>query len=245
MTGRLRYDRFGWDYARFNPLEARAVAWYLLHARSPVPELACGTGRLLAALAHAGHEVVGLDRSPTMLVQARQRLGDRATVVEGDMRAFELDRRFGLAFVADNSLRELETEADIVACLRCLHRHLEPDGRLLVTERRFDPSRYADGVAEHAWFPAGEDPGTGAPLERKVRVRLASDHKRLHGVMTYRAVAASDETELPVESLILRPDDYRRLFSQAGFDNALRVGYEEQADDGVDPILCFVCTPRR
>ncbi len=247
MTSDPRYDRFGWDYARFNPLEERALGWYRGHARlaaGPVLELACGTGRLLAALAGEGYEVVGLDRSAAMLRQARERLGAAATLVEGDMREFALDRQFALAIVADNSLREIETEEGILACLRSVRRHLEPEGRLLVTERRFDPARYPDGVAESPWAPAGRDPATGDDVERRVRVRLDEGQKSLRGVMTYRVVGSVNETDLPFESLVLLPEDYRRLFAEAGFASVLHVGYEERADDGVDPVLCFVCTPR-
>ena len=247
VTNDPRYERFGWDYARFNPLEDRALAWYRWHARradGPILELACGTGRLLAALAADGHEVVGLDRSNTMLGQARERLGETATLVQGDMGAFELDRRFALIVIADNSLREIESEPGIVACLRCVRRHLLPAGRLLVTERRFDPDRYADGIDEHPWASAGMDPTTGREMERRVRVRLDPDHRRLHGVMTYRAVGSASETDLPFEGLVFRPPDYRRIFASAGFECEPFVGYELRADDGTDPTLCFVCTAR-
>ena len=117
------------------------------------------------------------------------------------MRAFALDRRFGLAIVADNSLRE------------------------------------------HDWSPVGTDPATGRPMERRVRVRLDADHRRLHGVMTYREIGSEAVTELPYESLVLRPDAYHRLFRAAGFESEVFVGYEARADDGEDPILCFVAAP--
>lgn len=246
MAGDARYERFGWDYAAINPLEDRAVAWYRAHAREsggPVLELACGTGRLVAALAADGYEVVGLDRSAAMLDQASAGVGTRARFVRGDMRAFALDRRFGLVLVADNSLRELETEEDILACLACVRRHLRADGRLLVTERRFDPGRYPGGVLAHDWAPVGTDPRTGRPTERRVRVHLDADHRRLHGVMTYREVGSEEETALAFESLVLRPEDYRRLFEAAGFATTLHVGYTRRPDDGVDPILCFVASP--
>ena len=247
MTDGARYDRFGWDYERFNPLGARALAWYRHHAelgRGAILEIACGTGRLLAALAADGHEVVGLDLSETMLRQARERLGDAATLVQGDMRSFALDRSFALAIIADNSLREIESEEVIVSCLDCVRRHLQPDGRLLVTERRFDPGRYPNGVAEHDWSPAGRDPTTGEAVERRVRVRLDAERRRLYGTMTYRAVGGAEAADLAFESVVLRPEEYEPLFAAAGFDTALFVGYEARPDDGVEPHLCFVCTPR-
>ena len=246
MTADARYDRFGWDYARFNPLEARAVAWYRAHARrtgGPILELACGTGRLLDLLVADGHEVVGLDRSSSMLRQAAERVGNRATLVEGDMASFTLGRRFALAIIADNSLREFVSEAGILACLSRVRDHLQPGGCLLVTERRFDPARFVDGVAEHPWSPAGCDPDTGAEIERRVRVRLDAGQRRLHGEMTYRAVGGNETWALPFESIVLQPEDYGRLFEVAGFHGELYVGYEARPDDGIDPHLCFVARP--
>src|SRR5215218_11514137 len=46
----------------------------------PILELGCGTGRVLAPLAAAGHRVTGVDRSRPMLDQARSALNGQ----EGD-----------------------------------------------------------------------------------------------------------------------------------------------------------------
>src|SRR3712207_9583685 len=68
----------------------------------PILELACGTGRLTRALARAGHEIVGLDASRAMLraAQAKAEGEDvEITLVQGDMRSFDLGRRFPLVIV--------------------------------------------------------------------------------------------------------------------------------------------------
>src|SRR5690348_15305449 len=68
----------------------------------PILELACGTGRLTLPLARNGHEVVGLDASRTMLrtTQAKADAEDLGiTVAQGDMRAFDLGRRFPLVVI--------------------------------------------------------------------------------------------------------------------------------------------------
>src|SRR5215208_7091430 len=60
----------------------------------PILELGCGTGRVLAPLAAAGHRITGVDRSRPMLDRARSELrvqdhvGDisqRLTLSEGSM----------------------------------------------------------------------------------------------------------------------------------------------------------------
>ena len=111
-------------------------AFYREEARlagGPVLELACGTGRLTIPFAQDGHEVVGLDASPAMLARAKQKAaeaGVTATFVSGDMRAFDLGRRFGFVLVSCNSLGHLTEPEDLQACLAAVRRHLAPGGVL-------------------------------------------------------------------------------------------------------------------
>jgi len=104
-----------------------------------VLELGCGYGRLVAELAGAGHEVVGLDRDVGLLELAESRLdslraevADRITLTQGDMRAFALGEAFDRIVIPHSGLYCLLTEADVEACLRCVALHLAPGGRLVL-----------------------------------------------------------------------------------------------------------------
>src|SRR5438874_13780015 len=108
------YDLEHEDYQDDLPMYAGFAA---ATGGKPVLELACGTGRCQLPLAGAGHLVTGLDISPAMLHLARQKvdaagLADRVRLVQGDMREFDLGHRFGLAFIALNSLMHLETREE-------------------------------------------------------------------------------------------------------------------------------------
>jgi SAM-dependent methyltransferase len=100
----------------------------------PVLELGVGTGRVALPLAESGYEVVGLDGSQTMLDVARRRLAElklrkgRLDLVDGDMRAFALGRRFGLVFVAADTFQHLLTTDEQRACVACVAAHLQPGG---------------------------------------------------------------------------------------------------------------------
>lgn len=98
----------------------------------PVLELGCGTGRVAAAIAAAGAEVVGVDLSGRMLEVARARRGERVEWLEGDMRALDLGRRFALVLVPLGGLQHLETVGDVVAALDTVARHLDTDGVAVV-----------------------------------------------------------------------------------------------------------------
>ena len=123
------------------------VAFYLDCARrfgSPILELGVGTGRMAWALADAGIDVVGIDRSRTMLDaagrKAKTRRGPaskRLHLIEADMTAFELDRSFPLAIMPFSTFQHLALTDQQRACLMCIRRHLNEEGRLILDV--FDP----------------------------------------------------------------------------------------------------------
>ncbi|HEX8211450.1 MAG TPA: class I SAM-dependent methyltransferase [Longimicrobium sp.] len=122
------------EYARFYAEEAR-------RAGSPVLELACGTGQLLAPIAQAGTRCVGVDLSPEMLGAAAERLRQASTsaeLVEGDIRSFDLGESFPLIFIARNSLLHLHAADDLLACFSAVRRHLAPGGTFIFDV--FNPS---------------------------------------------------------------------------------------------------------
>jgi SAM-dependent methyltransferase len=106
-----------------------------------VLELGAGTGRVALPLALAGFQVVGLDVSEAMLARARgklaatQPLEGSLELLRGDMTDFDLERRFGLVFIAANTFQHLLTIREQQACLACVARHLAPDGVFAMSVR--------------------------------------------------------------------------------------------------------------
>lgn len=117
----------------------------------PVLELGCGTGRVLLPLAQAGHAVTGLELSTAALQAAQTKLrvlGPEAgvTLVQADMRQFALARRdFALALIPTNTLMHCLTTADQLACLRAVHDHLRPGGRVAIDLFHPDPQTLLEG----------------------------------------------------------------------------------------------------
>ena len=114
-------------------------------AGGPVLEIACGTGRILIPIAESGVPIVGLDRAPAMLEVARRKIDAlpeetkrRIQTVEGDMRAFSLERRFPLAIIPYRAFLHMMNAGDQRRTLTRIREHLTDRGRLIFNV--FDPS---------------------------------------------------------------------------------------------------------
>lgn len=103
----------------------------------PVLELGCGSGRVTAALAQQGVEVVALDREAAMLARAEARLqragvAERVTLQQGDMRELEradaLGDGFALVLAPFNTLMHAYTLDEQDATLRGARARLRPGG---------------------------------------------------------------------------------------------------------------------
>jgi SAM-dependent methyltransferase len=128
-----------------------------------VLELGCGTGRLLIPAAEAGCAITGLDGSDSMLKRCQAKLDavlpevrKRVTLVEADMTGFSLDRKFALATVPFRPLQHLVSVEEQLSFLACVHRHLEPRGKLALDVFHPDLARLAtpaspEEIEDTAW----------------------------------------------------------------------------------------------
>ena len=121
-------------------------------ARGKVLELACGTGRILIPIAEAGKEITGIDLSTGMLRVCRRKVAalaepvkPRITLAHGDMRDFDLHRRFDLIICPFRAFLHNLTDQDQKATLRCVRRHLTRTGRFIMNH--FDP--WLDMLVDH------------------------------------------------------------------------------------------------
>jgi len=96
-----------------------------------VLELCSGTGRLTIPLKKSGIDIMGLDSSETMLEMARKKV-EKANIQihfeKGDMRHFDLKRKFSVIFIPFNSLQNTYTLKDVEFVFENIKNHLEPGG---------------------------------------------------------------------------------------------------------------------
>jgi len=156
-----------------------------------VLDLGAGSGRLAIPLARDGVEVVAVDRAPAMLERLRERVtrlpkaaARRVSVVEGDLRNFQITGKVDLVVAAFNTLEHLYTDDDVLACFRRVRACLEPGAAFA-----FDVQ-----IPDLIWLERD-------PNKRWARTRYTDPHTR-------RAMIYSTNHDWDVEARI----SYIRLF---------------------------------
>jgi SAM-dependent methyltransferase len=112
------------------PIEP-AVDFLLPLAGGGALELAIGTGRVAVSLAERGVRVAGLDLSPDMVAQLRQKTG-AIPVVIGNMTTTRVEGTFSLVYLVFNSINNVTTQDGQVDVFANAAAHLEPGGCFVV-----------------------------------------------------------------------------------------------------------------
>jgi SAM-dependent methyltransferase len=114
--------------------EAEAVAFLEKLAGGGLAlELAIGTGRIALPLAGRGIRVDGVDISPEMVAQLRNKPGgEQISVTIGDFADVPVPGRYRLIYVVFNTLFNLLTQEDQVRCFENVAAHLTDDGSFVI-----------------------------------------------------------------------------------------------------------------
>lgn len=124
-------------------IEAAALAGAGATPRN-VLDVGCGTGGHALELARRGCQVTGVDLSQAMLDVGAAKAGalapaQRPTWLQGDARDFNTGTRHGMAIMMFAVVGYLISNADVLAGLRNIRRHLAP-GALFVCDFWYGPS---------------------------------------------------------------------------------------------------------
>lgn len=94
-------------------------------------ELAIGTGRVGIPLLERGVDVTGIELSAPMVEQLHRKRPDLPVVV-GDMATTRVEGRYALVYLVFNTIGNLRTQDEQVACFANAAAHLQPGGRFVV-----------------------------------------------------------------------------------------------------------------
>ncbi len=96
-------------------------------------ELGIGTGRVALPLAARGVPVHGIDLSEAMLARLRAKPGaERIGVTVGDFATATVEGTFTVSYVVANTIMNLTTQDEQVACFENVSAHLEPGGYFVI-----------------------------------------------------------------------------------------------------------------
>jgi len=96
-------------------------------------ELGIGTGRIALPLARRGVRVHGVDLSDAMVARLRAKPGaERIGVTIGDFATTTVEDTFSVAYLVANTIMNLTTQDEQVACFRNVAAHLEPGGCFVI-----------------------------------------------------------------------------------------------------------------
>jgi SAM-dependent methyltransferase len=96
-------------------------------------ELGIGTGRIALPLSQRGARVHGIDLSEAMVAKLQDKPGaEQIGVTIGDFATTRVDGTFGLAYLVANTIMNLTTQEEQVACFRNVAAHLEPGGCFVI-----------------------------------------------------------------------------------------------------------------
>jgi SAM-dependent methyltransferase len=119
----------------FDPAVVDPVVEYLaeLARGGAALELGIGTGRIALPLSQQGVRVHGIDLSEDMVAKLRQKPGAEAIRVDiGDFATTKVDGTFSLAYLVFNTINNLTTQDEQVACFQNVAEHLEPGGCFVI-----------------------------------------------------------------------------------------------------------------
>jgi SAM-dependent methyltransferase len=127
------YDESSAD--KFSPAVLEPTVEFLaqLAGSGAALEFAIGTGRVGVPLAARGVPVTGIELSEPMVRQLRRKVDARTLpVTVGDMATTVVPGKFSLVYLVWNSISNLRTQDEQIACFVNAARHLAPGGRFVI-----------------------------------------------------------------------------------------------------------------
>jgi SAM-dependent methyltransferase len=211
----------------------------------PVLELACGSGYYLVPFTKNGVDITGLDLSGEMLRAARakaERAGVKIIFFQGDMRNFNLHKRFNLIFVANNSFQHLLTVEDFEGCLAAVKRHLEPHGKFIIDV--FNPSLILLSRNPEERYHFGEFESSKGKIIFTENVRYDAATQINYLDWHFQNLATGEEKTLSFSLRMFFPQELDALISYNGFQIEQKFGgYDESPFSGQSPKQIILVSP--
>lgn len=175
-------------------------------------DIGCGAGGHLVHFVELFDWVEGLELSEDMLAAARTKLPD-SPLHQGDMRAFDLGRRFDAIVCLFGSIGHTRNDGELRGTLKCFARHLA-DGGVVVVEPWWFLEKFIDK------YVSGDVVKSGTRTISRISHSVRSEDV---STMQVHFLVADAETGVryfaeTYEHKLFSRDQYESAFAAAGFD---------------------------
>lgn len=209
----------------------------------PVLELGSGTGRLALPILKHGHSYTGIEYSSAFVECAKnkvQQYGEKATILKGDMRSFDLDQKFQFIFIGFNSIFHLLTNEDVMSCFKCVHKHLTENGIFLIDTFIPDPLFLYRDMKKYFVMEFDTPDGVHCIVSE---TNDYDNESQINHIKWYFNYVGKDKPEIfKFDMHMIFPDTMDRLLADAGLVIREKYGDYEKTPLGTESQLqIYVC----
>lgn len=210
-----------------------------------VLEVACGTGLVAIPLLMEGIPLTGVDIVPGMLKQAKRKsdmLGLSARWIQGDARNFDLNEKFKFIYMTGNAFQAFLNNADQLAMLRQIRKHLTGDGVWAFETRNPNWVDCSTDLNEAEWMTYTNDKGYS------VRITETREYDHVAQVLVYNLYRRWKEDGMDKERvthIAIRytfPQELNALLEHSGFKIVDQYGNWDKSPLTKDsPSIISIC----
>jgi SAM-dependent methyltransferase len=176
-------------------------------------DIGCGTGKIISHMTGSGHTCAGIDISKPMVDYALL-LHPKFDVTQGDMRNFDLNKKFDVVLCVGSTFTSNLSNADVHASLANFHRHCKPGGLLIIA--LLNASRFlgAETFNEHVEMRVDEEDFHATTFSRHLLDRRNQSFRR---VRTWRIDGEDDPVVDDAEFRLFFPLEIEDYLGQHKF----------------------------
>ncbi|MDD3627923.1 MAG: class I SAM-dependent methyltransferase [bacterium] len=223
------------------------IPFYLKKAefyRSPILEIACGTGRITIPIAEKGFEITGLDISEGMLTSAREKIKEMDLKIDFfkiDCRYFNLKKKFKLIFIPFNSFCHIHELSDIEKCFENIRNHLSNDGGFILDIFNPNPEYFLKNPEKKRTRFEYPDPYS----DKTVTIYETNEYdkaKQINRIKWYYHIGNEFIREEELNMRIFYPQEIDALLKYNGFEIINKYGdFNEAPFDSDSPKQLIEC----
>jgi ubiquinone/menaquinone biosynthesis C-methylase UbiE len=213
------------------------VQWIHEHICNNTPakllDIGCGPGLYIEQFAALDYNCCGIDFSPASIEYAKNHLGDKARLVEGDVRSVDFGGDYDLAMMVFGEFNVFSPD-ECKKILKKTFEALAPGGKLLLEAHTFDAVERI-GRAPNSWYKSG--PGLLGLFSDDPHICLTENHwldKQQTALQQFHILNAADGivTSYRSTTKAWTEDQYRDLLTEADFANvAIHSGWPIHSQD--------------